>query len=109
MRHISRKSRTKDDQIAKEQLFNALLDPQVAQDADLYKMCLAAKKELENGDPENLVYARLNKSLSFYLLSHEYTAPQSVLDLLQTIGKSEQVYRSQAGLANLLGNLFRGH
>jgi hypothetical protein len=47
-----------------DQLYNALLDKEVAGQPELYGICLQAKKELEQKEPENLVFTRFSRSLS---------------------------------------------
>lgn len=89
-----------------EALFNVLLDKEVAADQELYSLCLQAKQDLDKKEPENLVYTKLSKNLSWYLMVHEYKMPKSATAVAQAIQKVEQTYRGQAATALMLGNAF---
>lgn len=91
-----------------DQLYNALLDKEVAGQPELYGICLQAKKELEQKEPENLVFTRFSRSLSWYLLCHKYQAPKSIIELAMAVEKIAQEYRSQVAWSQLLGSLFSG-
>lgn len=89
-------------------LYDALLDIEVAKDKELYQMCLSAKDDLEKKEPENLVFTKLSQSLSWYLMSHNYTAPKTLMDLAGAVQKTAQHYRGDIAASQLLGGLFGG-
>lgn len=98
-----------DYQAVIEQLYNALLDPAVAEQKDVYALLQDAKKDLENGVAENLIFTRLSQGLTLHLLANQFKLPQSIHEMLGTLQKIEQAYRGQAHQAIMLGSLFGGN
>lgn len=96
-------------QAVTEQLYNALLDPAVAKETDLYALLQDAKKDLDKGVAENLIFTRLSRGLSLHLLANQFELPKSVSEMMATLQKIEQAYRGEAHQAIILGSLFGGN
>lgn len=91
-----------------ELLVKAQIDPEVKADQELLAIVNAALQDLKKDEPVNLVASKTSRSLSFYLMSHHLTAPQSVLDVLKVANKEDNKYRGEANTAFIFGNLFGG-
>lgn len=90
-----------------EPLFLQVLeDSVVRQDDKLYQLFLEGYKQYQT-DRTQAVLASLNYSISLYLLSHQYKAPQSVLDFAQASQRSFHQERGRASaLLQLVFSLF---
>lgn len=67
------------DSAAQEELVKA--------DKNLYSSMVQAYKDLSNNKDIKITGVKLNGVLSRYLLTHEYKAPKTVIDLAQELQK----------------------
>ncbi|EHJ56770.1 hypothetical protein HMPREF9318_01025 [Streptococcus urinalis FB127-CNA-2] len=81
---------------AKNALINALLDVEVASDKELYQILLQSKEQLEKGQPENLVFSKLNSFLTTYLLTHQFKIPKGAQELFKYSQRIAASYRGTA-------------
>lgn len=79
----------------------AVQDPEVKQDADLSKALIQAYKDLDNGKDIKGVAQGLDDSLSLYLMTHEYKAPQAIVDLIKTMKNDANSFWKGTGISNL--------
>ena len=76
-------------------------DPEVKKDADLEQGLLLAYKDLANGKDMKGVALKLDNSISMYLMTHEYKAPQAVIDLVKAMKNDANSFWKGTGISNL--------
>lgn len=91
-----------------ELLVKAKIAPEVTADQELLSIINAALAELKKDNPVNLVASRLSRSLTTYLLGHQFKAPKSVIEVHKVAKEMASHYQGTAFSTMILGGLLGG-
>lgn len=73
----------------------AYSDQEIQNDPELSRILLTSARSLENGEDHRLVCIKLSHSISHYLLTHEFKAPDTLTKLYTYIIKEAESYRGK--------------
>ena len=76
-------------------------DPEVKKDPDLFKGLTKAYQDLDNGKGIKEVALKLDSTISWYLMTHEYKAPQAIVDLAKALKDDSNSFWKGTGIEKL--------
>ncbi len=89
------------------QLNIILAQDDIRSNKELSDLLILSKKELEKGDEYNLICKKLTKNIDFYLISHNFKAPASILNLHNKIKNGDLKYKSSIGYISNITSIFK--
>jgi len=79
----------------------AAQDETVKKDPQLFQCLMDAYKNLDNGKDTKYVIRKLDSDTSEYLMTHDYKAPEALLNLAKAIKKDANGFWKGTSLMNL--------
>ncbi len=88
------------------ELSSILCQEEIKSNKDITEFLIHCKKQLEEGYPYDLVCTKLTKNINFYLLSHNFKAPDSILNLYNKIKNGDLKYKGIMAYILNITNIF---